>query len=119
MIITENTKEEIILPEIGTRTLSDDQFNSIRHILKYIFNSAIDFRTLDKMAFNIAGSLIENDINFESALSIWKDLEANIEVLEKAYKNPEETRTKLSFEEILFENGENLFDPKNNSKNRI
>lgn len=112
MIITENMKEEIILPEIGTRTLTDDQIDSTRHTLKYIFNSAIDFKTLDKMALKIAGLLIENDIKFESALSIWKDLQANIEVLEEVYKNPEKTRTKLSFEEILFENGENLFDPK-------
>lgn len=110
--ISTNIEEDIFLTEIGTRTLTDDQIESLRYILNYIFNGALDFGTIDNMATKMAGLLIVNDINFESALNLWAYLHADIEILRQVYTNPKENKINLSFSEILSENGENIFDPR-------
>ena len=107
-----NIKEEVFLPEIGTRDLTDDQISSLWNILNYIFNGAIDFDTINKMAKKVAVLLIENEINFESALNLWTYLQADIEILNNVYANPKENQINLSFAEILSQNGESIFDPK-------
>ncbi len=112
--ITENNKENIKLPEIGTRTLTDDQLQSLKVTLRFIFHGAVDFTTLNKMALKIAGLFVEEDIKYKSALDLWQYLEADIEILQAVYTDPtaEKNQTTLPFLKILTENGENLFDPK-------
>ncbi len=107
-----NIKEEIFLPEIGTRDLTDDQVESLRYNLNYIFDGTFDFDTINKMSKKLAILLIENDINFESALNLWERLNADIDILNKVYSNPIENQINLSFVEICSEKGENVFDPK-------
>ncbi len=104
-----NIKEEIFLPEIGTRHLTDDQISSLGCNLNYIFNGILDFDTIDKVAKKVAGLLIENDINFESAWNLWIYLQGNVDVLKEVYSKPQENQINLSFSEILFENGGNSF----------
>lgn len=53
------------------------------------------------------------DINFESALNLWGNLQANIDILKDVYKDPENHQTELSCYEILTENGEVDVDPRN------
>lgn len=105
-------KEELLLPEIGSRLLSEDQIQRLQYILKPIFNGALDFKTLDKISLKLAGMLREQDITFESALELWAHLQTNIDILKNVYTYPKEHQTTLSFEEILYENGESVFDPK-------
>ncbi|UTB33889.1 MAG: hypothetical protein NKF70_06790 [Methanobacterium sp. ERen5] len=108
--ITKKITDDKFITEIGTRILTNDQITSLNYTLTPIFKGSVDFNTIDKMTLKIAGMLRKNDINFESALKLWAHLQANIEILSNVYTYPEQNTTILSFEEILTENGELLFN---------
>lgn len=96
-------KEEPVLPEIGSRILTEDQIQHLQYTLNPIFNGVLDFKTFDKISLKLAGMLRKQDINFESALELWANLQSNIDILKNVYTTPEEYQTTLSFAEILFE----------------
>jgi len=111
-INTTEVEEEILLPEIGTRDLSEDDITKLRLALKIVYDGPFDFKTMDKFSLKLAGMLRTEDINFESALNLWGNLQADIDILRNVYTDPESYQTKLSFNEILSEDSGVEFDPR-------